>query len=35
MYEIMKEYDIDARKAAYILALSRITEAMKVRGWID
>jgi glutamate dehydrogenase/leucine dehydrogenase len=35
VYEIMKEYDIDARKAAYILALSRITEAMKVRGWID
>jgi len=34
VYKIMKDYNIDARKAAYILALSRIIDAMKSRGWI-
>lgn len=34
VYETSKEFNIDMRKSAYVVALRRIIEAMKVRGWI-
>ncbi|MCD6266806.1 MAG: Glu/Leu/Phe/Val dehydrogenase [Thermotogaceae bacterium] len=34
VYEASKEFNIDMRRSAYVVALRRITEAMKVRGWI-
>lgn len=34
VYKAMKDYNVDARRAAYILALNRIIDAMKIRGWI-
>jgi len=29
-----KEYDISMRQAAYVVAVSRVLEAMKLRGWV-
>lgn len=34
VYETSKEFNIDMRRSAYVVALRRIIEAMKVRGWI-
>lgn len=34
VWQIAQEKKIDNRKAAYILAVTRIAEAMKFRGWI-
>lgn len=32
--ETSKKYSVDMRQAAYITAVSRVVEAMKLRGWI-
>ena len=29
-----RQYKINMRQAAYILAVKRVVEAMKVRGWV-
>lgn len=29
-----KEYDINMRQAAYVVAIGRVVEAMKLRGWV-
>ena len=29
-----KEYNINMRQAAYVVAVKRVVEAMKVRGWV-
>jgi glutamate dehydrogenase (NAD(P)+) len=29
-----RQYNINMRQAAYVVALKRVVEAMKVRGWI-
>jgi glutamate dehydrogenase (NAD(P)+) len=29
-----REYKIDMRQAAYVLAVQRVVEAMKLRGWV-
>ncbi|NOY10114.1 MAG: Glu/Leu/Phe/Val dehydrogenase [Spirochaetes bacterium] len=34
VYENSLEYSVDMRKAAYIVAVSRVAEAMKLRGWV-
>ncbi|MGC8936273.1 MAG: Glu/Leu/Phe/Val family dehydrogenase [Candidatus Methanomethylicaceae archaeon] len=34
VYETYKKYGTDMRMAAYICAISRVAEAMRVRGWI-
>ncbi|QTA38102.1 Glu/Leu/Phe/Val dehydrogenase [Thermosipho ferrireducens] len=34
VYETMKEKGIDSRKAVYVVAVERLMEAMKARGWI-
>ncbi|MBO8160747.1 MAG: Glu/Leu/Phe/Val dehydrogenase [Thermosipho sp. (in: Bacteria)] len=34
VYETMKEKSVNSRVAAYIVAVNRIIEAMKARGWI-
>jgi glutamate dehydrogenase (NAD(P)+) len=28
-----KDYNIDMRQAAYVIAVQRVVEAMKLRGW--
>jgi len=33
-HEKVQEYDIDYRKAVFILAIERITKAMEGRGWV-
>ncbi len=35
LFQIMAEHGADMRKAAYIKAISSISEVMKVRGWYD
>lgn len=32
--EASKEYNINMRQAAYVVAVKRVVEAMKVRGWV-
>ncbi len=32
--ETSKKYDINMRKAAYVVAVNRVVEAMKLRGWV-
>lgn len=34
VYETYEEYKIDMRMAAYVRAVSRVAEAMKIRGWV-
>jgi len=34
VYEAYKKYGTDMRMAAYICAINRVAEAMKVRGWV-
>jgi len=34
VHEKVQEYDIDYRKAVFILAIERITKAMEGRGWV-
>ncbi len=34
VYETSKEYDINMRQAAYVIAVKRVVEAMRTRGWI-
>jgi len=34
VYETYEEYKIDMRMAAYVRAVSRVVEAMKIRGWV-
>jgi glutamate dehydrogenase (NAD(P)+) len=34
VYETSKKYKINMRQAAYVLAVNRVVEAMKVRGWV-
>ena len=34
VYENSLEFSVDMRKAAYIVAVSRVAEAMKLRGWV-
>ncbi len=34
VYETSKEYDVNMRKAAYVIAVKRVVEAMRARGWI-
>ena len=33
VYDASKEYKINMRQAAYVVAVKRVVEAMKVRGW--
>jgi len=34
VYETSKEYDVNMRQAAYVIAVKRVVEAMRARGWI-
>lgn len=34
VYETSKQYDINMRQAAYVIAVKRVVEAMRARGWI-
>ncbi len=34
VYNTHKEYKINMRQAAYVLAIQRVVEAMKLRGWV-
>ncbi|SHM48861.1 glutamate dehydrogenase (NAD) [Caldanaerovirga acetigignens] len=34
VFYIHKQYNVNMREAAYMLAIKRITEALKLRGWI-
>lgn len=34
VYEMAKEYNVNNRIAAYMVAVSRVAEAMKLRGWV-
>ncbi len=34
VYENSMEFSVDMRKAAYIVAVARVAEAMKLRGWV-
>ena len=34
VWDTHKEYKINMRQAAYTLAVSRVVEAMKMRGWV-
>ncbi len=34
VYETSKEYNINMRQAAYVIAVKRVVEAMRARGWI-
>ena len=34
VYDASKEYKINMRQAAYVVAVKRVVEAMKVRGWV-
>jgi len=35
VYETYKENDVSMRIAAYMVAINRLTEAMKARGWVE
>ena len=32
-YDTSQKYKINMRKAAYVVAVERVVEAMKLRGW--
>jgi glutamate dehydrogenase len=34
VYETYLKYETDMRMAAYICAINRVTEAMRIRGWV-
>ena len=34
VYEMAKKEDVDNRTAAYMVAVNRVAEAVKLRGWI-
>ncbi len=34
VYETSKKHNVDMRRAAYVVAVSRVAEAMKLRGWV-
>jgi glutamate dehydrogenase (NAD(P)+) len=34
VFNTSKEYGINMRQAAYVKAVERVIEAMKIRGWI-
>ncbi|NTU60202.1 MAG: glutamate dehydrogenase, partial [Deltaproteobacteria bacterium] len=34
VYEMQKQYKVDMRRAAYLVAVSRVAEACKLRGWV-
>ena len=34
VYDYSKKYDVSLRYGAYALALDRVAEAMRLRGWI-
>ncbi|MBC7230876.1 MAG: Glu/Leu/Phe/Val dehydrogenase [Actinobacteria bacterium] len=34
VYETSREYNINMRQAAYVIAVKRVVEAMRARGWI-
>jgi len=34
VYNTSKQYDINMRQAAYVVAVKRVVEAMKLRGWV-
>ncbi len=34
VYETANKHNVDMRKAAYVVAVSRVAEAMKLRGWV-
>jgi glutamate dehydrogenase (NAD(P)+) len=34
VYDTHKKYEINMRQAAYVLAVNRVVEAMKTRGWV-
>jgi glutamate dehydrogenase (NAD(P)+) len=34
VYDVSQQYDINMRQAAYVLAVKRVVDAMKTRGWI-
>ncbi|MDD5605052.1 MAG: Glu/Leu/Phe/Val dehydrogenase [Dehalococcoidales bacterium] len=34
VWNVSREYNINMRQAAYVLALQRVVEAMKLRGWV-
>ena len=35
VYATAKEYGVNNRIAAYLLAVSRVAEAMRLRGWVS
>jgi glutamate dehydrogenase/leucine dehydrogenase len=34
VHETAKKYQIDNRTAAYVVAVQRVAEACKLRGWV-
>jgi glutamate dehydrogenase (NAD(P)+) len=34
VYDTHKDYKINMRQAAYVRAVERVVEAMKLRGWV-
>ncbi|MEE9393896.1 MAG: Glu/Leu/Phe/Val dehydrogenase [Planctomycetota bacterium] len=34
VYDATKQYSVDMRTAAYVVAVARVAESMKVRGWV-
>ena len=32
--DVAREYNINMRQAAYVVAVRRVTEAMQLRGWV-
>jgi glutamate dehydrogenase (NAD(P)+) len=33
--ETSRKYDINMRQAAYVVAVQRVVDAMKARGWVN
>jgi glutamate dehydrogenase (NAD(P)+) len=34
VYAAAEKYNINMRQAAYVVAVERVVEAMKLRGWV-
>jgi glutamate dehydrogenase (NAD(P)+) len=34
VYETSKKYKVNMRQAAYVVAVKRVVDAMKIRGWV-
>jgi glutamate dehydrogenase (NAD(P)+) len=34
VFDTSKQYEINMRQAAYVVAVKRVAEAMKLRGWV-